>query len=123
MIDKNLKYAHATINTPQFGTKYQWNATVDQCVGTNCRPRPAKHPRMMLNTDMSLYLNFVVGDDGKPDCTYETCSKNQESFAYVQEFADSEVEFKKAFGPAFVKMVEHGYEGKCILRDLITNEC
>jgi catalase (peroxidase I) len=73
MIDKTLKYAHATINTPDFGLKYQWNATVDQCVGTNCRPRPARHPRMMLNADMSIYLNFIVGSDGQPSCSYETC--------------------------------------------------
>ena len=123
MIDKSLKYAHATINRPEFGLKYQWNATVDHCVGTNCRPRPAKNPRMMLNADMSLYLNFIVGEDGKPNCNYEICSKNQESFAYVELFAQNEVEFKKAFGPAFVKMVEHGYQANCMLRDLITDEC
>jgi hypothetical protein len=123
MIDTTMKYENVPLNITGFGLKYQWNATSDWCIGSNCVPRPARIPRIMLNPDMSLHLKFNVDSFGKADCTYATCSKNDAPSVIVQEFANSEVAFKQAFGPVFSKMVEHGYEGKCILRDPVTGAC
>jgi hypothetical protein len=123
LVNASLKYQSATMNVNGFGTKYQWNATVDHCTDPNCFPKPAKHPRMMLNTDMSLYLKFNVDTLGKPSCGYTNCSLNDESAEIVKEFAQNESSFKQTFGIVFTKLVQHGYEGKCILRDPITNEC
>jgi catalase (peroxidase I) len=115
LMNKTIDY----VSTP-IGEKYQWNSAFDKCNSTyvtspKCLPKLT--PRFLLNSDMCLYKNFIVDDKGKPSCTYATCGVNQETSSYVEEFANSELVFKRAFGPVYDKITEHGYPIPCTLID------
>ena len=94
--------------------KVQWHSAKDSCDGydrRNCRPKPGPEQRIMLNADMCLLKIFNIDTIGTPDCTYSTCKTNEEGKSYVELYANSEPEFKKAFSEVYQKMIEHGADG------------
>lgn len=123
LMNKTLDYKNVPV-----GDKYQWNSTFDRCTSeynnnNRCKAKPDIVVRMLLNSDMCSYKDFQADEKGKTDCNYESCSLNPDTAKYIEEFANDEGIFKKAFGTVFVKISEFGYsDSPCFLKSPL-NSC
>jgi len=81
----------------------QWNA--DDDVG------------FMLNSDMAIYKEFNLAEDGVSSCTYDECLLT-DSAATVQKYAASNADWIADFAPVYTKVVEH-VDPSIILQDIV----
>jgi hypothetical protein len=61
----------------------------------------------MLNTDVALYKDIQVDDDGKSSCGFDTCDASATATA-VEAFATSNEVWVRAFAQVYTKMLAHG---------------
>ena len=66
----------------------------------------ARNVGFMLNSDMAIYKEFTVNDDGSSSCTYDNCPAT-DSAATVEKYAASNDVWFPDFAAVFTKMVEH----------------
>ena len=102
--------------------KCQWYSKVGSDI--------SKHS-MMLNSDMSLLLDFQSDDitGCNPTCSYNSttsstkCPRNMLSSDLVEVYANDVIRFRKDFITAFNKMIENGYKPGQLIDPLITKTC
>jgi len=81
---------------------YQWNA---------------KGVGFMLNSDMAIYKDFTLNDDGSSSCTYANCPTTN-SAATVEKYAVSNADWIPDFASVFTKMAEH-VDSSIALQDIV----
>jgi len=66
----------------------------------------ARRVGFMLNSDMAIYKDFLLDEDGNSSCTYDDCPASA-SAELVEKYAASNEDWIPAFAAVFTKMVEH----------------
>jgi hypothetical protein len=92
LTDSSLSWRHRDNTGSDDTSHWQWNA-----------PGVA----FMLNTDVALYKDIQVDDDGKSSCGFDTCDASATATA-VEAFAASNEVWVRAFAEVYTKMLAHG---------------
>jgi len=95
LVDPDLTWKHrdATRNTDS--SHWQWNVPGEV---------------FMLNTDICLYKDIIVNDEGKSSCDFTTCEAAPTASA-VEAFAASNDVWITEFTKIYTKMQSHGSSG------------
>ena len=91
MINSDNSWRQRDVSSDDTSPAIQWNAAG---VG------------FMLNSDMAIYKEFTVDEDGNSSCTYDACPVS-DSAELVEKFAASNDDWIPAFAAVFTRMVEH----------------
>jgi catalase (peroxidase I) len=104
LTDSSLTWLHRD-NTASDDTRHwQWNARLSSMT---LAETAGNGVAFMLNTDMALYKDIQVDDDGKSSCDFETCDASATATA-VEAFAASNEVWVQAFAKVYTKMLAHG---------------